>query len=294
MLIEMQTPRPEQDPWEQNVWGRGWKSACNSFIYLKWLFFGPCPGRVEILGPGVGPVPQPWQRLTLNLLRHQGTPEKLHFKQLSHPYSLAQGGELLLRSFLLWILFPPAILWLSYLESPPVCRGWEKWVKSEHLCWDSSHFVLLLLRCSQLVCNLFLQEPAVSLKLTKTVSGEAWSRKPCRCGRCFFSPSAGLSSWIFSGVVPPGGPESGREPGFWLQVLLLLLLSDAGAFPCTLYFPWTRVGWAWLSMCVLSVAMCQVCCHPPAPQALPCPNLFHVPCLPALFFPACGSDPVPW
>lgn len=52
-------------------------------------------------------------------------------------------------------------------------------MKSEHLFCNFSHFVLLLLSCSQAVCNLFPQKPAVSLKLEKTVPGEARSKKPC-------------------------------------------------------------------------------------------------------------------
>lgn len=52
-------------------------------------------------------------------------------------------------------------------------------MKSEHLFCNFSHFVLLLLSYSQAVCNLFPQKPVVSLKLEKTVPGEARSKKPC-------------------------------------------------------------------------------------------------------------------
>lgn len=147
--------------------------------------------------------------------------------------------------FFLFILFPPAILWLPYLESPLMCKGWEKQVKSEHLCCNFSHFVLLLLCCRQAVSNLFSQKPALTLKLAKTAPREARSRMSVWMAVVLLtlatsSPEVpGNISWLPWKSSLEALKWGGLPLRSWLQVLLLFLLFKADAFPWTVCFPWT-------------------------------------------------------
>ena len=147
--------------------------------------------------------------------------------------------------------------------------------------------MLLLLSCSQAVCNLFPQKLAVSLQLEKAVPGEVWPRKPCgvdagappspqsshpECSRAWTLEACPLLAPL---QMQPGGPEMGRETIFQLQVLLLFLLSNADAFLCILFFLWPL--WAWpFHVCVMCVLDGQVVfTSATSTQSLTCPHLLH-------------------
>lgn len=133
-------------------------------------------------------------------------------------------------------------------------------MKSEHLFCNFSHFVLLLLSCGQAVCNLFPQKPAVSLKLEKTVSGEARPKKPCvvdggdpsphrpshpGCSREWRLEASGLLPWKCSQEALKWGGSPDYSPrSFCCFICLMLMLFRAqfvslghhahGLSPCVL------------------------------------------------------------
>lgn len=92
-------------------------------------------------------------------------------------------------------------------------------MKSEHLCCNFSHFVLLLLCCSQALGNLFSQKPALALTLEKTALREAGSRMLVWVVVVLLTsvlevPGNGDSRppcILASLEEQPGGPEVGRN-----------------------------------------------------------------------------------
>ena len=151
--------------------------------------------------------------------------------------------------------------------------------------------MLLLLSCSQAVCNLFPQKLAVSLQLEKAVPGEVWSRKPCgvdagappspqsshpECSRAWTLEACPLLAPL---QMQPGALKWGRETIFQLQ----FLLSNADAFLCILFFLWPL--WAWpFRVCVRWPGHLHECHlypvpHLPPPSAPPA-SAVHLPHLP--------------
>lgn len=194
-------------------------------------------------------------------------------------------------------------------------------MKSEHLFCNFSHFVLLLLSYSQAVCNLFPQKPVVSLKLEKTVPGEARSKKPCvvdggdpsphrpshpGCSRAWRLEASGLPPCKCSQEALKWGGSPDYSPrSFCCFVCLMLMLF------CAQFVSLGHRAHG-LSPCVLPV--CYMCVtlpgqlhggggaprggaprsvpHLPPPSASPASTVPPSSPPPELFFPAHGSDHV--
>lgn len=108
-------------------------------------------------------------------------------------------------------------VFLPFLFISSICKGWEKWVKSEHLCCNVSYFVLLLLCCSQALDN-FSQNPALTLNL-----------------------------WLLGGQVQNPGVGGGPSgPGHWCppgsRAWLLESSLYPGSFGGAAGRPWHREG----------------------------------------------------
>ena len=144
-------------------------------------------------------------------------------------------------------------------------------MKSEHLFCNFSHFVLLLLSCSQAVCNLFPQKPAVSLKLEKTVPGEARSKKPCvvdggdpsphrpshpGCSREWRPEASGLLPCKCSQEALKWGGSPDYSPRSFCCFICLMLMLFRAQF-VSLGHP----GMAFPHVCYLYVTCIYMCIH---------------------------------
>lgn len=252
----MQTLRPEQDLWDQDVCVT-WKNQ---------LPLNSLSSQV-VLGP------------------HDGWEPRLNVPSCSFYFLQQHCG------FLTW-------------KAHHICKGWEKWVKSEHLCCNVLHFVLLLLCCSQALGNLFSQNPALTLNLwlLGRPGPESW------CGWWAFWPWPLVPS-RFQGVA------TGVLPVPWLPWRSSLeALTQGGILPrscrsACCFFRWTLMLFRgrFVSWGTVGVAFPQVCfplaigqvipvgpswCRPSPTPTISTLHLSSPPSSLSLeaFFPKCGSD----
>lgn len=144
-------------------------SMSSLFFFLFFLFFGPLPWHVELLGPGIEfqpqhwPEPQPWQC-------HQGTPYRcpvsLFFWWLQHriratfaTYAIAHSSVRFLIHWVRWGIKPTSswtLCWflnlLSHSGTPSMSSlnlKWS-WFNEELITQAHQRFLKIVHACSAL------------------------------------------------------------------------------------------------------------------------------------------------